>query len=39
MSRGTADDTGDIDTEMPRLAFSIEELRTVDLNHIPSKSD
>jgi hypothetical protein len=38
MARGTGEDAG-IGTETPRLVFSIEEVSTVDLNHIPSKND
>ena len=39
MGRGTGEDAGEIGTETPRLVFSIEELSTVDVDHVPSKND
>lgn len=35
--RGTADDQSGGQNPTPRFAFSIEELLTIDFEHIPSK--
>lgn len=39
MARGYARNARGVSTETPRLVFSIEELSTVDLNHVPSRSE
>jgi hypothetical protein len=38
MKRGTAVDYSNTTNPVPRFAFSIEELITIDFNYIPSRS-
>jgi len=38
MARGEGENVGGASTETPRLVFSIEELSTVDVDHVPSGS-